>query len=244
MTVNETLRSVRKSMLFTQDDLAHALRDAGNKVGIPNDINKRTVQRWEAGVTVTPRPTHARVLQMVTGLPLEQLGFPSDADRVLLEDGRGGHDLAVRADPALREPGRVGRGSYSGIWLSRYEYFSSGRDVALEGKHVAIVVQTGEHVAVRSLPRSNPSTMTMILTLDGTIVTGSWSEETEQDGYYRGARYHGAIQMLADPTGRRFSGKWIGFGKDGDVNSGPWTLTFLEGSTSRAAIERHDQALG
>jgi DNA-binding transcriptional regulator YiaG len=240
---NDTLRSVRRSMLLTQDDLARELRDAGTKVGVPNDINKRTVQRWEAGVTITPRPTHVRVLQMVTGLPLEQLGFPTEAERVLLEDGRGGHDLAVRSDPAAYDVAQPARGNYTGIWLSEYEYFSSGREVALKGRHVALVVQTGDHVAVRSLPRSNPSTMSMVLTLDGTVVTGNWSEQTERDGYYRGARYHGAIQMLADPTGRRLSGKWLGFGKEQEVNSGPWKLTFLEAGTSRAAIDRHDKPL-
>jgi transcriptional regulator with XRE-family HTH domain len=239
--MNDTLRAVRRSMLLTQDDLAGRLREAGTKLGLPSDINKRTVQRWEAGVTLEPRADHARLLQMVTGLPMEQLGFPSGADRLLLEDGRGGHDLAVRAEAAAPGLPRAPAGNYTGIWLSRYEYFSSGRDVALEGKHIALVVQTGEHVAVRSLPNSNPSTMAMTLTLEGSVVTGTWFEQTEQDGYYRGARYHGAIQMLADPTGRRFSGKWLGFGKGGEVNSGPWSLTFLDNSTSHTAIARHDR---
>lgn len=240
---NETLRSVRRSMLLTQDDMAHQLRDAGNKIGVPNDINKRTVQRWESGVTLEPRPDHARVLQMVTGLPLEQLGFPSGADRVLLEDGRGGHDLAVRADGAAQSVTRPPLGNYTGIWLSRYEYFSSGREGAYEGRHVALVVQTNDRIAVRSLPHSNPSTMAMTLMLEGSVATGSWFEQTEENGYYRGARYHGAIQMLADPTGRRFTGKWLGFGKEGEVNSGPWSLTFLEGSTSKASVQRYDKPM-
>jgi transcriptional regulator with XRE-family HTH domain len=239
---NETLRSVRRSMQLTQDDLVHKIRETGDKLGVHADINIRTVQRWEAGNTTSPRPAHARLLQMITGLPLEHLGFPSDADRVLLEDGRGGHDLAVRG--AIREPGTaVPGGFYGGIWESRYEYFSSGRDGAFLGKHTALLIQSGEHVTVRSLARSSRSTMAMTLTLEGTVLTGTWFEETEVDGYYRGARYHGAIQMLADPTGRRFTGKWIGFGKEGDVNTGPWTLTFLEGSTSREAIARHDRPL-
>jgi hypothetical protein len=229
-------------MLLTQDGLALRLKEAGSKIGLPNNINKRTVQRWEAGVTLEPQPDHARVLQMVTGLPLEQLGFPSEADRVLLADGRGGHDLAVRPEQDLLGLPRLG-GYYGGIWLSRYEFFSSGRDAAFEGKHMALVVQTGEHITVRSLPNSNPSTMAMTLTLDGMVVTGTWFEQTEADGYYRGARYHGAIQMIADPTGRRLAGKWIGFGRQGEVNSGPWSLTFVDSSTSREAIARHDRPL-
>jgi hypothetical protein len=35
------------------------------------------------------------------------------------------------------------------------------------------------------------------------------------------ANVGGAIQMLAEPTGRRIRSKWLGFGKDLDINSGP-----------------------
>ena len=63
----------------------------------------------------------------------------------------------------------------------------------------------------------------------------------EVDGYYRGARYHGAIQLLVEPTGRRLAGKWVGFGKQMDVNTGPWELTFQDASTSKATLARYDQ---
>jgi hypothetical protein len=43
-------------------------------------------------------------------------------------------------------------------------------------------------------------------------------------------RIHGAFQLLAKPTGRRIAGKWVGFGKDHDVNTGPWSLEFLDAS--------------
>ncbi|MFI7896448.1 helix-turn-helix domain-containing protein [Streptomyces sp. CACIS-1.16CA] len=44
---------------------------------------------------------------------------------------------------------------------------------------------------------------------------------------------------LIEPTGRRMAGKWVGFGKDFDVNSGPWELRLLDRSTERASIERY-----
>jgi len=34
-------------------------------------------------------------------------------------------------------------------------------------------------------------------------------------------RYFGALQMLVEPTGRRMAGKWVGFGKEFDGNTGP-----------------------
>ena len=79
----------------------------------------------------------------------------------------------------------------------------------------------------------------MDLTVDGNVLTGTWAEETEADSYYRGARYHGAIQLLAEPTGRRLAGKWVGFGKEMDVNTGPWELTFEDASTSKVTLARY-----
>jgi transcriptional regulator with XRE-family HTH domain len=202
----------------------------------------RTVSRWETGQSTRIRALYARALEAVTGLPIEQLGFPPDAQAVVVDDGRGGHDLEVRARDTATGPAR--HGAYTGIWLSRYEYFSSGRSDAFTQYHHVVLLQHGSQLSVRSLPGSADSTMTMDLTVDGSVVTGVWMEQTNPGGYYRGARYHGAIQMLADPTGRRISGKWVGFGKDGDVNTGPWTLTFLDASTSKAAIAQYDRPPG
>ena len=59
-------------------------------------------------------------------------------------------------------------------------------------------------------------------------------------GYYRGAQYHGAIQLLIELTGTRMAGKWVGFGKNFDINSGPWELVLLDSSTSKAAIDAYN----
>ena len=62
-TPNSTLRAVRLGLLMSQDDFARAVRDAGTRVGQPNDANKRLVQRWESGKTGAPRPVYARALE-------------------------------------------------------------------------------------------------------------------------------------------------------------------------------------
>lgn len=80
----------------------------------------------------------------------------------------------------------------------------------------------------------------MDLSVDGNVVTGTWTERTDPAGHYRGARYHGAIQLLAEPTGRKMVGKWVGFGKDMDVNVGPWELVFLDASTNKATLDRYN----
>jgi hypothetical protein len=78
-------------------------------------------------------------------------------------------------------------------------------------------------------------------TLDGNAATGTWSERTAFDGYYRGARYHGAVQLLVDPTGSQLAGKWIGFGKDFEINSGPWELVLQDPSTSKATLDGYQR---
>lgn len=240
---NLALRAVRESLLMSQDDLARAVQQAGLRSGEPNDVSKRTVQRWEAGLIAMPRPVLARALEMATGRPLDQLGFPAGSDAMVVDDGRGGHDLEVRArahSPLAGAPRPV-HGNYSGIWLSRYEYYSSSRAAMFASLHHVLVLQHSDQLTVRSLPGSADSMVTMDLSVDGAVITGTWVEHTASEGFYRGARYHGALQMQADATGRRMTGKWVGFGKDGETNTGPWSLEFLDASTAKATVDRYDR---
>jgi hypothetical protein len=235
-------------LLMSQDDFARAVREAGARVGVPNDANKRLVQRWESGTTTSPRPVYARALEDVTGLPIESLGFTGTVPMArVADDGRGGHDMEPSANgvvPAASPPQSVPQAAsrnYSGVWLSRYEYFSSGRDSAFTGLHYVVVLQHGNRLTVRSLPGSSDSPLTMDLEVDGHVATGTWTEQTATEGYYRGARYHGAIQLLVEPTGRRMTGKWVGFGKEFDVNTGPWELVFQDASTNKATLAAYDR---
>ncbi|WP_406307640.1 hypothetical protein [Streptomyces sp. NBC_00885] len=83
------------------------------------------------------------------------------------EDGHGGHDVEASANgvaPAatatpMAEP--QGSRNYSGVWVSRYEYFSSGRDSSFTGQHYVVVLQHGNRLTVRSLPGSSDSPLTM-----------------------------------------------------------------------------------
>ncbi|MFI9309377.1 XRE family transcriptional regulator [Streptomyces triculaminicus] len=231
---------------MSQDDLAHAIRRAGKEAGEPNDCAKRNVQRWESGVVLCPRPVYARAIERVTGLPIEALGFALPVP--------GGHGTAQREAVkvgATTAPGGAlpmskhnDRGTLSGIWLSRYEYHSSGRGADFTGEHFVVVIQHGNKLTARSLPEgsSNPdSPLTLDLTVEGNVVTGTWREETAQNGYYAGAVYHGAIQLLIEPTGRKMTGKWVGFGKDFDVNTGPWELTFKDASTAKSAMDAYNR---
>lgn len=238
-TPNATLRAIRMGMLMSQDDFARAIRDAGQRAGVPNDASKRLVQRWEAGLIVTPRPVYARALEAVTGLPIASLGFSVQVPGVDLNGS------VALPNGGATSPAPSPRGNYSGIWLSRYEYVSSGRGgQTFTGLHYVVILQHGDRLTVRSLPNGslNPdSPLTMDLTVDGNVVTGTWVETTAAEGYYRGARYHGAVQMLVEPTGRRLRGKWVGFGAEMDVNTGPWELVFQDASTNQATMSKYNR---
>jgi DNA-binding transcriptional regulator YiaG len=243
-TPNAAFRAVRMGMLLSQDDFARSLRQAGERIGVPNDASKRLVQRWEAGVIISPRPSHARALEALTGLPIESLGFAASVR--VSADGHGGHDLEPEAASVQRVASPVPQAAangrnYSGVWLSRYEYYSSSRGQSFVGQHYVVLLQHGDRLTVRSLPGSSDSPLTMDLTVDGAVITGTWVEQTAEECYYSGARYHGAIQLLAEPTGRRITGKWVGFGREMDVNTGPWELIFQDASTTRGTLDWYNQ---
>lgn len=234
---------------MSQEEFAKAIKRAGLHAGQPNDANKRLVQRWESGTIAAPRPVYARALESVTGMPIESLGFSAPIMARVTGDGAGGHDVHPSPDGVAGPgpgplPQASPRANYSGVWLSRYEYFSSGREDSFVGQHYVVILQHGNRLTVRSLPDacSNPnSPLTMDLTVDGSVITGTWVEQTATDGYYRGARYHGAIQMLIEPTGTRMAGKWVGFGKDMDVNTGPWELRLQDAATNQTTLAKYSR---
>jgi transcriptional regulator with XRE-family HTH domain len=234
---NTSLRAVRQSMRLSQDELARAVREAGQRAGEPNGCTKRLVQRWEAGSVTTPRGAYVRALEYVTGQPVENLGFKPADERYGLDRDRamdvGGGSWIPLEDPKAKGP-------LTGIWLSRYEYVSSSRDDAtFAGLHYVVIIHHGARLQVRSVPAS-ASRLMMDLTANGAVLTGTWTEQTRPDGYYQGSVYHGAIQFLLDPTGHRMTGKWVGFGRDFDLNTGPWSLQLVSSDTGKEAMRRYN----
>ncbi|MGV9269378.1 helix-turn-helix domain-containing protein [Kitasatospora sp. NPDC003701] len=242
-TPNEAFRAMRIGLRLSQDEMARRLRDAGDALGEPNDANKRLVQRWESGEVRAPRPVYLRALEVVTQVPADRLGFQSILPPHVTNDGTGGHDMTVHRSIPSTQPAPAPSGDdYSGVWVSHYEFFSSSRENTYSGLHHVVLTHHGNRISAESLPgaSSNPdSPLTLDLTVDRNVVTGTWTEQTAENGYYQGARYHGAIQLLVDPTGRRMSGKWVGFGKEFDVNTGPWELRLLDRSTAADVLRRY-----
>jgi hypothetical protein len=236
---NTAFRAVRQGMRMSQDELARAVRHAGDRAGEPNDCTKRLIQRWEAGLTSTPRGTYVRALEAVTGQPAENLGFKPAQDTY--QPGR--RQVIGMAAAAAVIPVAAGKsasaGPLTGIWRSRYSYPSSSRGKTYTSEHHVIVLQHGARLQVRSLNGSGQGDVVMDLSVEAGVATGTWTEDTDQGGYYRGARYAGAIQLLIEPSGHRMKGSWVGYGRSFDVNTGPWQLDLVSADTSKQAMERY-----
>jgi DNA-binding transcriptional regulator YiaG len=239
---NETLRAVRQGLLMSQGEFALAIRAAGQRAGEPNDCSKRLVQRWEAGyVTGIPRGAYARALEAVTGQPIENLGFGGDGTTRRQAIGMAGAAAtAAWAIPEARAKGA--RGPLTGIWRSTYSYVSSSRgNRTFNSQHYVMVIQHGNRIQVRSLPKTATGRVMMDLTIDGQVITGTWTEETDPEGYYKSSIYSGAIHMLLDHTGHRMKGKWLGFNRDGGISDGPWVLDLISADTGKAAVEQYNR---
>lgn len=131
----------------------------------------------------------------------------------------------------------------SGIWHSRYVFHSSGRGGSFEGEHYVVIRQQGSRLLGQSLPHTMDSRLKLDLSVEGAVATGTWAERTSPTGYYRGATYHGTLQLIVNPMGRAMRGRWLGFGKDFKVNTGEWELTWVDGSMSaRSARGYHLKA--
>jgi hypothetical protein len=197
------------------------------------------VQRWESGETRRPNARYLLALEDVLGQPAENLGFDADI-RHGLDRARALREAGLDTELPTPEPAET-YGSLSGIWLSDYEYLSSGRDT-FHGRHYVMLLQRGARLIIRSLPASE-SRLSMDLNVNGKVATGTWAEQTQADGYYRGAVYTGAIQSLEGGDGRHLTGAWVGFGKKPEgVDTGTWSLALVDDHVGTDAVERWNRS--
>jgi transcriptional regulator with XRE-family HTH domain len=215
------LRAARERLGLDQDGFASYL---GRLLGWT--VMPATVARWEEG-SVPP----GDVLLAAAVAADERYGL--DPDEAL---GIGAGPWIPLADP------EAAQGPLTGIWLSAYSYVSSSRDnQEFTSEHYVVLIQYGSNIQVRSLPDTAAGRMAMNLTANGQVVTGTWTEQTDPDGHYSGSTYHGAIQMLLGATADRMAGRWVGYGRDFDVNTGAWSLKLVATPASRANMERFNK---
>jgi hypothetical protein len=144
--------------------------------------------------------------------------------------------------PSISVPDPASAGAtpeLGGIWRSEYSYYSSGRQQQFSDVHYVVVRQNGHALTVESLRHSTGSQVALSLALDGLFATGTWEERTSPTGYYKGAIYRGAIQLLVAPSLTQMTGKWLGFGKNFGINTGDWQLTLESRTTSAAELRKY-----
>lgn len=174
---------------------------------------------------------------------LQQIDVNTDRRALLLKLAAGLSLAAVvpeastpEADAAQAASLSTSDDRFSGVWHSRYVYYSSGRQSELVGEHYVVINQQESRLSGQSLPNSLHSLLTLDLAVSDSTVTGTWIERTSPTGYYKGAVYRGAIQLLVDPTGSRMSGRWLGFDKESNINAGDWELARVAASTSKSVL--------
>jgi hypothetical protein len=116
---------------------------------------------------------------------------------------------------------------FSGIWQSKYTYHSDSRNEDFEDTHFVRIYQRHNKLVVESLPDVNESYVIMNLKVNDDLATGTWQETTSPTGYYKGATYHGALQLIIESDGKFMEGKWIGHGKDKRIESGPLSIKYV-----------------
>lgn len=116
---------------------------------------------------------------------------------------------------------------FSGIWRSDYTYHNSDQNKDFLSQHYVRLYVKDNQLIAESIPGVNESYMLARFSVDGNIATGSWQEVTDPKGDYEGIIYHGAAQLVVSDDKKNLKGKWVGFGKQMDIKTGPWEFVYL-----------------
>lgn len=122
---------------------------------------------------------------------------------------------------------------FSGIWHSTYWFPSNEHPGKQEtSEYTVTVYQQHDKLTIESLPNNIKAHMTINLTVDGMLATGTWFEGTSPHGEFEGMVYSGAMQLLISDNNEVMDGQWVGVGRekqaDGkykpEIYSGKWQL--------------------
>lgn len=233
---NTKLRAVREGMRLSQGEFARKIQEAGRELGEPNECTEKTVRRWEQGGISYPRHAYVRAIEKVTGYSADDLGFDHVPRGGTIFD-HSDEPARLSSDARVTEPARLTpvMPSLTGIWESRCTYDSSTRGTRHVDLAHLILVHAGDEITARSIDGSvtDDGIIMMKLIQRGRVITGTWEQTTGPTSYYRGSQFFGAMQLQLEASGARMNGAWVGFGRDFDINTGPWELIRREPGTSR-----------
>lgn len=127
------------------------------------------------------------------------------------------------------------RNKFMGIWRSDYSYHNSRLDEDQVSQQYVRVYRKGDELIAESIPEPSGSYMNARFSMDGDIATGSWQQVTNPSGGYGGIIYHGAAQLILSEDKKSLKGKWVGFGKNMEVKTGPWEFVYIGADESALA---------
>jgi hypothetical protein len=104
--------------------------------------------------------------------------------------------------------------NFSGIWRNTYWFPSNTHEGEDTSEYIVNVHQHGDKLTVVSLPNAIEAHMTVNLTVDGKLATGTWIENTSPDGEFEAMTYSGALQLLVGDDGKHMDGQWVGVGRE------------------------------
>jgi len=125
----------------------------------------------------------------------------------------------------------------SGEWHSYYRYPSSGRGDDFWGQHLLRAKEMDGLLKLESGPES-PSQVVLELEIseDGRKASGTWSERTDPEGYYKGALYEGTIELKIADSGERMNVVWHGADKNGEIHSDIWELAKVKPNDRKSEL--------
>jgi len=130
----------------------------------------------------------------------------------------------------------------SGFWRSEYTYKSSDHHEERKSIQYVRLLPKDHGFVMETVKKVNEAYMLARFSLDGSVATCSWQQSTSPKGDYKGTLYHGAGQLIISDDAKHMSGKWVGFGKNMEVKTGPWEFTYLGDDAS--VIDKLDIATG
>jgi hypothetical protein len=100
----------------------------------------------------TPRGTYIRALEFALGEPIENLGFVPADEKYGLD-----RETAMTIETTRAPDPKTAEGPLTGIWLSRYEYVSSGRGgQTFTDEHYVMLIQHGSQYSGAVTQRVEP----------------------------------------------------------------------------------------
>lgn len=111
----------------------------------------------------------------------------------------------------------------SGNWTSRYTYHEDENG----SEHTVVLSMEGNLLTGQSTPQPDGSSISLQLDYDpeNHTLTGTWREATSPTSEYKGAVFHGALQLILNTENSIAEGRWVGFNSScTKVNTGRWSL--------------------